>query len=169
MKRIIAIYFLIFILFSICYLVLFHTPLFSFQKVLFYRGIILLFSTVILFFIFGLIYYFKLSKKNIESILAAIIVSAAVHLSIFVVFPVTFERSVTMYLLNTLAQNQMTKSQLENKLIKEYIIKNKAIDKRITEQKIIYMIEDNQKRFQLTKRGLNFLNFSEVIRKIYGI
>jgi len=169
MKRIITIYFLIFILFSVCYLALFHTPLFRFQKVLFYRGIGLLFFTIILFFIFEIIYYLKFSRKNIESILAAIIVSSAIHLAIFVLLPVTFERSVTMYLLNTLSQNKLTKSQLEDKLIKEYIIKNKAIDKRVIEQKFIHVVDDSQKKLQLTKQGINFLRFSEVIKKIYGI
>ncbi len=139
------------------------------QKVLFYRGVSLLLLTIILFTIFSFIYYFKFSKKNIESIIAAVIVSAAIHLSIFVVFPVTFERSVTMYLLNTLSQSQMTKSQLENKLINEYFIKNKAIDKRLNEQKIIDIISNHQKQLQLTQQGRNFLKFSKIIEKIYGI
>ena len=116
-----------------------------------------------------MIYYIKFYKKNFESIIAAIIVSTAINLSIFVVFPVTFERSVTIYLLNTLAQNQLTKSQLQNKLINEYVIKNKTVDKRVIEQEIIHMISDDQNYLHLTKQGINFLKFSEIIKKIYGI
>lgn len=175
MKRIIFIYFSIFILFSVSYLASFHTPLFNFQKVLFYRGIALLLFDIIVFFILSIIYFIKYSRKNIESVIAAIIVSAVVHLSIFVVFPVTFERSITMYLLNTLAQSQknqicqgLTKSQLQDKLIQEYVIKNKAVDKRINEQKMINIINNNQ-CVRLTTKGLEFLLLSKLVGKAYGL
>jgi len=87
-----------------------------------------------------------------------------------VVFPVTFERSVTMYLLKTISQNQsVTKKDLEKKLIDEYILKNKALEKRLNEQKIINFIEVKNNRVYLTEKGKNFLKTADLIDKIFGI
>lgn len=172
---VISVYCAIFFLFSLVYLSLFHTFLFKSQTILFYRGIILLAITLSIFLILAIGLNFKLKKLYLESILAAILVSTSFHLSLFVVFPVTFERSVTMYLLNTLAINHndqscqgLAKSQLQDKLIKEYVLKNKALDKRLSEQKVINIINGNQECVQLTQQGLDFLKLSELIKKIYG-
>lgn len=172
--KIIFVYLTIFILFTAIYLFSFHTPIFSFQKVLFYRGVLLLFST---FFLFGLTIYLvnRIYKINIETLIAAIIISFSINLSLFVVLPVTFERSVTMYLLNTLKANSsnschgLTKIELEKKLIDDYVIRNKAIDKRINEQKIISFLKEQNDCLQLNLNALNFLKYSKIIGKIYGL
>ena len=97
MKKIVRIYFLIFVLFTISYSILFYSPLLSYQKVLFYRGIGLLMFNFLFFLILTFIYYFKFSKKNLESVIAALIISISINLSVFIIFPVTFDRSITMY------------------------------------------------------------------------
>jgi hypothetical protein len=87
-----------------------------------------------------------------------------------VVFPVTFERSVTMYLLKTISQNQaITKKDLEKKLIDEYILKNKALEKRLNEQKVINFIEVKNSKVYLTEKGKKFLKIANLIDKIFGI
>jgi hypothetical protein len=171
--KILLTYVSVFTIFTTLYLLMFNTQLFAFQKVLFYRGITLL---IVNFFIFLFIAIFvnKKFKSNFETLLAAIIVSASINLSLFVVLPVTFERSVTMYLLRSLNENRinscggLTKEQLEEKLINQYIIKNKAIDKRINEQELINFISNNQ-CVSITKKAKNFLNLSEIIERIYNI
>lgn len=162
----------IFILFTAVYILLFRTPIFNFQKVLFYRGISLLFLTFILFILI-ILFANRSYEVNLETLIAAIIVSLSINLSLFVVFPVTFERSVTTYLLDTLKNNGnsscrgLTKPQLETKLIDDYIVKKKAIDKRVYEQKTINFIKEENKCIQLTKSALNFLKFKDIISKIY--
>jgi len=106
---------------------------------------------------------------------AALIIAFSVHLSLFVIFPVTFERSVTMYLLNVLKSNQqnvcqgLTKNQMRDKLITEYVIGKDAVNKRINEQIIIDIINKKDNCYQLTTRGTNFLKLSETLKKIYNI
>ncbi|GAB4219351.1 MAG: hypothetical protein Fur009_5090 [Candidatus Microgenomates bacterium] len=80
-----------------------------------------------------------------------------------------------MYLLNTLKNNQnnychgITEKQLENKFINEYVIKNKAIDKRFQEQNIInFLVKDNG-CIKITSKALNFLELSEIIKRLYNI
>lgn len=172
------IYLIIFISFTSFYLLSFHTSLFSSSSVFFYRGIWLL---IIISFVFLLLVLFfnKKFKLNLETLIAAILISISINLSFFVIFPVTFERSVTMFLLNTLKNNTnnschgLIKSELQKMLINDYIVNKKAVDKRINEQIIIDFIkEKNQEKNQcyyLTPKAFNFLTFSELINKIYGI
>lgn len=142
---------------------------------MFYRGIWLLIIISFVFLLLALVFNKKF-KFNLETLIAAILISISINLSFFVVFPVTFERSVTMFLLNTLNNNNfnnfcsgLTKKQLENKLINEYIIKNNAIDKRVNEQKIIDFINEEKSCISLTSKAGKFLKLSELIKKIYGI
>ncbi|OGK38206.1 hypothetical protein A3F03_02840 [Candidatus Roizmanbacteria bacterium RIFCSPHIGHO2_12_FULL_41_11] len=176
--RILLTYFLTFILFSLIYIALFHTAFFSFEKVLFYRGLMLLAVTVLtaLMVVVITLRFNKRLLNYLETMIAAIVITAALHLSFFVVFPVTFERSVTMYLLNTLAQNQtayscpgLSKSQLEQKLILEYIIANRALDKRLAEQKEIDFISEKGECIQIAPKTNQFLRFSAFIKALYGL
>ncbi len=167
-------YLIIFSLFSVVFLTLLRLPLFSSQKVLFYRGNILLGLTVlILFSISGM--ERSVLKVRFETLLAALVMSASIHLSLFVVFPVTFDRSVTMYLLNRLqVSNSPTCSGLspqamENLFIKEYVKRDQAMARRIYEQSQINILQQNQNCVKLTKRGQDFLQFSKIIKKIYDL
>lgn len=173
---ILIIYLSIFISFSLIYLLLFRLSFFGLPPVLFYRGVILLFLTTFIVLVISIIIYKYWLKSNLESITAAIIISFSIHLSLFVVFPVTFERSITMYFLSTLknsisknACQGLTKSEFTDRLINNYVIKNDAVGKRIEEQKIIRMIMQNNQCWSLTNRAIKFLNFSQLIKKIYGI
>ncbi len=172
---IIIIYFVIFSVFSLIYLPLFHTSLFGGQKVIFYRGTMLLGTSFVLTLFLIAVIHSAFIKKHLESMIAALLVAFSIHLSLFVVFPVTFERSVTMYLLNTLKDNQqntcqgLTKEQMKGKLINEYVVGKDAVNKRINEQTIIDMINKKDNCFQLTTRGTNFLELSEILKKVYNI
>lgn len=163
----------IFVLFTAIYLCLFRTPLLISQQVLFYRGLGLLFITVIVTLILLLILRNKL-KLNSETLIASIVMSLSINLVFFVVFPVTFERSVTMYVLNKLNTSKQTqncqglnKNDLEKDFIKNYVIKNQAMQKRIIEQKIINMINEEDNCISISSRGRSFVDFSRVIERIY--
>lgn len=174
-KRIFKIYFFVFILYSTIVFLFFRLSFFNiFTQVLFYKGLMILLISFL--FIFIIFFFFSIKKKyHFELLFSALIFSFSLHLVFFVVFPVTFERSVTMYILNTLKNNQknicggLTKSQLEEKLINEYILKNDAVGKRINEQKIINFLNNDNKCLKITSKSENFLNFSEIIKKIYNI
>lgn len=168
------IYFFIFISFTLFYLLSFHTPLFLSQSVLFYRGLLLLILISFVFLIMMLVINKKL-KINLETLIAVILISVSINLIFFVVFPVTFERSVTMFLLNTLKNNSdnscygLTKLDLEKKLINDYVIKRRAIDKRVNEQEIIGFIKEKNNCFSLTSKADKFLKLSEIIGRFYNL
>lgn len=172
-----VLYILVFIFFSGLYLCLFHTPFFKFQQVLFYRGLALLFITVLVSFTTA----FLLARRNkefklyLESVIGAVIVSASINLALFVLLPVTFDRSVSTYLLSTLDSEAtpscrgMTKKQLEKVLIDQYIVKNKALQKRIIEQEEIGFISGTGECVSLTDRARKFLQLKQITEKLYNL
>lgn len=156
----------VFLIFTFLYLFLFFTPLFSSQKVLFYRGIFLLFTL----FVFSLIFIIFKFKKNFLFYFSALVFVLSFNLSFFVLFPVTFERSLTMYLLNTLKnESGIKKTDLEKKLVNEYILNNHALEKRLFEQQTTGFVITKYNRVYLTKKGFLFLKFSQVVKKIFNI
>lgn len=168
-------YILIFTGFSLSYLFLFHTPLLTSQHVLFYRGVLLLVVISIIWIALILWYCLKISAIFVESMIAAFILAISINLSVFVLFPVSIERSVSVFLLNSLAQGKqqschgLSKQEMQNKLIDEYVIGKDGIGKRIEEQSTINMIQNQLGCYQLTSRGNQFLSFSEVIKTLYNI
>lgn len=165
---------LIFIIFTFIFLLLFHIPLLYFFRILFYRGIVCLCLTLAC--VFGLIIVLK--KNHIYFvgvgwgfISAVLLVSACLHLSFFILFPVTYERSISMYLLYTLQNHKLLKKEeLRNLLIREYIIEKDAVGKRLEEQSFgTFVTGDAKNGVYLTQTGKLFLSVSNIIKGIYGI
>jgi hypothetical protein len=170
MKKIVCSYSSIFVLFTLVFILLFHLPIWCFKSVLFYRGVVYLTTSLLILLIVILFIYLKLKKGNIETMISALIVSFAIHLSIFVVFPVTFDRSVSMYLLNTInnSNGSISKKDLENRLISDYVLESKAVERRINEQSTTGFVE-NKDNVKLSSKGKAFLEISEIIKKIYSL
>lgn len=83
-----------------------------------------------------------------------------------------------MFFLNKLKEAQyksktncrgLTYQQAENVLIEKYIKENKAVKKRVEEQSVAGNIKEYNQCIQITNRGISFLNFSSLIKKIYNI
>ncbi len=172
--KIICEYVLVFLLFSAVYILSFHTPLFLKQKVLFYRGVklLLVVSSVFLGAVF-LIH--KRIKMNLERVLASLVVSISLNLSIFILLPVTFDRSVTTFLLKNLAVRKsktckkgLTKENLTKDLINNYVLKNKAIERRVYEQTQIGLIQTEHNCLYLSPAGLRFISISQLVKKLYN-
>jgi len=171
-----TVYVSVFFAFTIVFFITFRTPLFAGEAVLFYRGIELLATTFILGAIAATTYFRFVSMERIESIAAALIAASAIHLTLFVVFPVTFDRSVTMYLLNELADapsesvcRGYAPLELENHFINEYVQANDAIERRITEQGAINMVTLNDQCVAISEQGRGFLRFSQVVGRLYDL
>lgn len=162
-------YFFTFISFTLIFIILFHLPVLLSPPVLFYRGLKLLFLSTILIATAAYIINHRCVRLNTETFIAAIIISISFHLSFFIVFPVTFDRSVTMYLLNTLNESSYSETALEQKFINEYVVDQKAIGRRINEQLIINIIDNSNSTIKLTQQGKNFINNSQIIKFLYNI
>lgn len=150
------------------YLLLFHLPVWAGQKILFYRGIwLLLAAAVITAGLLGVVFRWWAGLTAATG-LAAIITAAAINLAVFVIFPVSFDRSVSMYLLNNL-NSCRTEAEMEKDLVDVYVQQNRAVRRRIEEQKATGTVTENNSCVSLTTGGKNFLKLSEIIKKVYGV
>ncbi len=167
--RIFTIYAGVFLIFTAVYLALFHLPPFL-TDVFFYRGLLYLGLTVLLFAFALAAYASRTGYRRTESLIAALSVAASVNLAAFVVFPVTFDRSLTMFLLHTLASERTaTKSELSQQFIGTYFLTHDALGKRLHEQSVAGMIGYGNGTYSLTDRARLFLRISDVIGTVYGL
>lgn len=175
LKKLIFQYVLIFSVFTLLYIISFHSPILAGQKVLFYRGLALL--TLITLITAGLVILFKKKLKiGAETAWATIIVSAAINLALFITFPITYDRSITTYLLDRLnnpPNNNVCKGysepELEQRLLTEYIQYHQALKKRLYEQSVIKFIQQDGRCISITEKAKKFLQVSEIIKKVYGV
>jgi len=174
--KLFLVYSSIFLFFTFFFVFSFHLPILISQKVLFYRGITLLF--IVLFFLLFIVFFLKRKLLNFvsyQTLIAALLISFSFNLTFFVVFPVTFDRSVTMFLLSSLEDNKKNNEEKFSVSSREdyvgiYVVKNKAIARRIKEQSIIGMLtEDNNGYIDILDRGLSFLVLSRIIGKLFAL
>jgi hypothetical protein len=177
MKKVVSLmakYIAFFIIFTSVFITLFHLP-FPITQIFFYRGLIYLTCTFVLFFILILVYVVWRKLQHLESYIAALCIAASINLSVFIVFPVTFERSLSMFILNTLQAQRntscggLTKDRMQEALINTYIKSQDALQKRIEEQNIINMIQMRDGCYVTTSRAQSFLYFSSIINTLYNI
>lgn len=168
--RLLQIYFFGFLVYTLIFISFFHIPFFSFEKVFFYRGIMFLFLTSFIFLLLLFLANKLWRKINFFIGFSLLVFCFSINLSIFIVFPVTFERSLTMFLLQEIKKNEgINKNLLNRKLVDDYFLKNNALEKRILEQKEIGFIVIKDNKIYLSDRAKKFLFFSQFIKLFYGI
>lgn len=159
----------------ICYPLLFHSPLFESARVFFYRGIILavLCSALQLLLNF-LLLRVKLLRLDlgIRDLICACALTFSFNITFLIVFPVTFQRSVSTFLLAQLETKQETglsKEDMEILLKEEYLLKGAAVSRRMQEQLITGNVTQVGDRFYLSSQGRNFMKSKNLVEKLYGI
>ncbi|MFS8158651.1 MAG: hypothetical protein ACMG6E_00290 [Candidatus Roizmanbacteria bacterium] len=156
-------------IFSILFFLLFKTPLFISQDILFYRGIDILFVLAVMSLIW-IAYLFYKRDIYVQSYIAALCISASLWFSFFVLVPVTVDRSISTYLLETLVQSRSCISHdgLEDKFIKEYVKDHDAIKKRISEQVATGTITLSSKScIQITPKGIRLEAFFRFFKNYF--
>ena len=162
------------VLYPISFLVLGKTL----GEVLFYRGIVHAFLIFVIQFFVGAVIlnggkatslipepafrrFFSLS-------LAALALSF--NLTFLIVFPVTFDRSVTTYLLEELAHKKsLSAEQMQGLLIHDYVINKKAVLRRMRAQELSGNVRGEGDLYTLTPQGERFIWVSRGVRWLFGI
>ena len=163
-----------FFLGTIIFVLLFHTRLFKSMDVLFYRGIMLLIITCIVFTIILLFLkrnaLFKLFTYR--DVILAITIVFSFNLLFFTHFPVTSERSISLFMLGYMNNNSnklMTKEEITNLFIDKYIVEYGEIEKRFYEQIVTGDIAGDRNGYHITKRGQLILKFFNFIDDLFLI
>jgi hypothetical protein len=152
------------------YVLLFWMGAESGMTILFYRGIVLALITAAVVALAGFLVGRRIGDTALPIAAAALSLSA--NVCFLVLLPVTVDRSVTVYLLSTIEQEQQTginASGLEQRFINGYVVGMGAIDRRLDEQRKSGNVTiSSDGKVRLTKQGERFMDFSRVIARLFG-
>ena len=167
-------------LFSICGIILFPVlywllPENLFGGIVFYKGLLAAFILFSVTFISAFTFLLKKRSSSFTeaataiSLLNSSFAAVAFNVIFLITFPVTFDRSVSTYLLGQIHKNKtISTSALEEIFINDYVISREAIKRRINEQELTGNIIINaDDTVQLTQQGERFIEFEKLIKKIF--
>lgn len=154
-----------------CFIALFVLGVFSNQvEILMYRGLLL---AAVAALVHMAILSLALGKRPGAAYLSvsAVALALAANVTFLVVLPVTIDRSVSVYLLGQLARHEggMTKDELDERLVHQYIDEYGAVARRMREQIISGNVARLGERYVLTAQGRQFIALSRFITDTFHI
>ncbi|MBR6880304.1 MAG: hypothetical protein IKN14_04400 [Clostridiales bacterium] len=144
--KLIGIYLLNYILWTVVFVLLFRTPLFKGMDVLMYRGVIFIFLTGLLAAGTMAVLMRFLKLIEIRDIILMFFLICCVNMTLFTLIPVTVERSVSVFMLSYMEQNDdrtYTREDVEEIFAQKYVKDYGAFEKRFNEQEVTGTIEKN--------------------------
>lgn len=152
------------------YLALIASPLLGDMPILFYRGVVVAaVAAPLLALLLGVAGRY-LPSLDLSTIVGAVALSLAFNVSFLIVFPVTFDRSITMFLLARVERQdgRLDARGLEHVYVREYLGDMRQIDRRIEEQSLSGNIRVDQGRIHITPQGRRLLAGGRVIGGLFG-
>lgn len=148
---------------TVLFIILLQFDFLKFTNIYFFDGIYLLLMS-------SLFNYYLLRKKAVNTLIIIVMVFS-MNFGFFVLFPVSYERSVSVSLLNNLTQEEVdtviTKDELRNE-IKKITNNDTFLDKRIEEQLYTGYIEKVDGGYKLTSRIENFVLLQNFISILFN-
>lgn len=159
---------------TLLYVISFHTFLFRFVDVLFYRGIILILFWGVIITLIMLILKKRIYKTliTIRDIILLFVMFCSFHLVFFTHLPVTAERSISVFMLGYMADNPneiYTEEDIKEYFIDKYVNEYQAFSKRFHEQVTTGTIKKVGNGYQITSKGKSLMKIYEIIADIYNI
>ncbi|CAN5312684.1 hypothetical protein BH11PSE5_BH11PSE5_16720 [soil metagenome] len=146
------------------FVALVRSPLLLNVSILFYRGILLAGISVMILLITGA---FAVARCRMEltTLVGACAISLAFNICFLVVFPVTFDRSITIFLLAQIEKDDGTfdARSLERAYTRKYLGEMRQIDRRINEQQLSGNIAINKGKIQITPQGRQVLKGARIV------
>lgn len=149
--------------------IMFKLRIFHGIDVLFYRGVVLIGIAGILTFV-GFIYVSHWFRADFRTALTAALLSMSINLTFLVIFPVTIDRSISVFLLAYMDQHPdkaFTPSQLRSVVSDIYVGQYQQIDRRVDEQLISRNVSQLGGSYQISAQGRAFVSFARVIAWIF--
>jgi hypothetical protein len=168
-----VIWYIVFVLLgSVTFILLLHTPLLKSMEVYMYRGTALIIITGILLWTMLLLLRLKpLKILDVKDTVCIVCFFCCINMVVFTLFPVTVERSVSVFLLSSMDAHDdhvYSKEEIENLLEEDYIEKNNAVDKRAMEQLETGSIEEINGGYRITERGKFIVSMFKLCSEIYN-
>lgn len=142
------------------YVALFALPVGG--AILFYRGIVLALIAAVALAV-ALHAGRKWLRVDLATGIGVVLTGLAFNICFLVLFPVTIDRSISVFLLSRLAaEERMTARQLQDRFTGEYVIGMRQIPRRVEEQQASgNVIVDESGAIRLTARGARFVSLAK--------
>lgn len=163
---------IIFIIFTIIYMLTFHLNVRKLIPVYTYYGII---SLCILTIILGVILWIFTKKKifcfDIKDSIITLLLCFFINIFVFCMVPVTLERSISVFMLNDMNNkgNEYTKEEIEQVFIDKYVYEYEAFEKRFEEQLYTGTISYNQGKYTISDKGKKMVDMFYLIKILYNV
>lgn len=167
-------YLCIYLLCSAVFIGLFHTPFLSSMKVLMYRGIVFIVLTgIVSGILMQLIRTYVLkSLFDIKDVILMFFLFCCVNTVLFTLIPVTVERSVSVFMLSYMEENEgksFTEEEIQEAFIDIYVKDFGAFEKRFEEQLVTGSIDDNgDGTYTLTDEGRAIVKTFRIVAKWFN-
>ena len=153
--------------------VLFKSGLLAAVSILFYRGVALVAAGLVITFVaLGMTAVAMGKGLGTRDAFAASVLSASINLSFLVVFPVTIDRSQTLFILGQMAA-QPTQSfapeQVRDIFVNVYVDDYRQIDRRLQEQTQSGNMQRTGDGYRITPQGLAVIHTSRAIAALFDI
>ena len=151
------------------YVALIRSLLLGYVAILFYRGVAIAGVTALILLFAGIVARHRLNLPP-ETLVGAVALSLAFNISFLIVFPVTFDRSITMFLLARIERQdgQLDAAGLEQVYVRQYLGDMRQIDRRIAEQSLSGNIRVDQGRIHITPQGRKLLDGARLVGAWFG-
>ncbi|WP_176596439.1 MULTISPECIES: hypothetical protein [Sphingobium] len=151
------------------YIGLIRSPLLAELGILFYRGVIIAALTALLLLVTGLALRQRL-RLDPATLVGAVALSLSFNICFLITFPVTFDRSITMFLLARIERHdgELDAAGLERLYMREYLGDMRQIDRRVAEQALSGNIRIDQGHIHITPQGRRLLAGGRVIGGWFG-
>ncbi|MCB1535747.1 MAG: hypothetical protein KDJ44_13735 [Rhodoblastus sp.] len=141
--------------------------------VLFYRGLVALALTAILLFVACAFLLPKLARAlplRADDSLGGVIVAASLLGSIFVLGPVTVDRSISVFMLSQFesAGKPLTVDEVRERFVKTYVVAWDQMNRRLKEQQISGNLEPAGTGWKLTAQGRRFMEIARWMSWLVG-
>lgn len=169
--KIIGVYLTIYVLCSVIFIALFHTPILKGMEVLMYRGIVF----IIMAGLMSMLGMFLCTKKwkelfDIKDVILMFLGFCSVNMVLFTLIPVTVERSVSVFTLSYMEENPQayTVEEMEEIFNEKYVQEFQAFDKRFKEQIVSGNVDETEDGFVLNERGKFTVKFFRTVAAMFG-
>lgn len=168
--KIIGVYLTIYVLCSVIFIALFHTPILKGMEVLMYRGIVF----IIMAGLMSMLGMFLCTKKwkelfDIKDVILMFLGFCSVNMVLFTLIPVTVERSVSVFTLSYMEENPQayTVEEMEEIFNEKYVQEFQAFDKRFKEQIVSGNVDETEDGFVLNERGKFTVKFFRTVAAMF--
>ena len=157
----------------VCFAVLFRVDLLSGLTILFYRGLVLLVLAFGLTLCAGTAFAGALRGWGVRrrDALGACVLSLSLNLGFLVIFPVTVDRSISVFLLGRMAAHPeetftATRARAEFETI--YLGQYRQIERRMAEQTASGTIAPSGDGYVITPKGRTFIQICRLVAEVFG-